>query len=80
MGRKSCWVEIEFEIVKTPKLGELLTMEEFINCCKTGALIDDDGYGNYATATLVSDIIVRPSDHNNGKLKMQHTHVLWYNR
>jgi len=72
VGRKACWKKIEF--------GELLILKDFINCCKSGALIDSDGWGEYATATMVSNIRVKPSDYNSGKLKMQHTHVLWYNR
>lgn len=77
MGRKSCWVEIEFETTGKPKLGDLMTMAEFIDCCKSGGLIDYDGFGEYATETMVSNIRVRPSDYSKGKLI---THVLWYNR
>ena len=82
MGRKSCWVEIEFDkITGKPINGDLMTITDFIHQCQCGALIDYDGYGNYSTENMVSDIKVWPSKLlSKGIRKGKFTHVLWYNR
>jgi hypothetical protein len=61
--------------------GDLFTLDEFIRDCKNGCLIDDDGYGDYATETNVyEDEVVCPSDIMAGKINRNFTHVMWYNR
>lgn len=71
---------IEFTDKKVPKYGTLLTMEEFIDSCRCGAFIDYDGYGYYATATMETNIIVRPMHYHEDRLRKEFTHVMWYNR
>lgn len=63
-----------------PGRGDLMTFEEFIVAVNGGALIDDDGFGHYATATKVSGLVVHPSDLERGHLDSAFTHVLWFNR
>jgi hypothetical protein len=60
--------------------GELITMEDFIKCCKSGSFIDFDGFGNYSDGKIVSDTIVYPSDVVNGRIEKRWTHVVWFNR
>ena len=45
-----------------PKNSDIYTIKDFIEMVKTGCFIDYDGYGYYATTTLVSDEVIRPSD------------------
>jgi len=60
--------------------GDLMSLEEFIDCCQTGCFIDYDGHGYYATATHESDIEVVPSDIVKGNILTKFSHVKWYNR
>lgn len=64
-----------------PEFGDLMTIQEFIECVKDGTFIDYDGFGNYATATHVSNAYLQPSDiKDKGFDVLNFTHVLWYNR
>jgi len=81
MPKKVQWEPIELdEVTHQPKYGYLINMQDFIDSCKCGMFIDYDGYGEYATKNMVSDIKVRPSDYFKGKLRTQFSFVLWYNR
>lgn len=60
--------------------GDLMTADEFEEGVFASALINYDGWGNYATATEVSRLVVRPSDIAEGFFYPNWTHVLWYNR
>lgn len=65
-------------------IGRHMTMENFLECVKTGAFIDYDGYGVLATATHQGGETkqkIRPSDIKKGKNPDPYwTHVMWYNR
>jgi hypothetical protein len=62
---------------------DLMTVDEFVNCCKAGGFIDDDGIGyysdkdrNYKEGNHVSPSeVVRDCNINRN-----YTHVLWFNR
>jgi len=65
-----------------PEYGDLMTMEEFKECCDCGGFIDYDGFGNYASIKKMSNVGIVPSDfrrktiHNNTKF----THIVWFNK
>lgn len=63
-------------------IGDLFTMEDFINNVNSGGFIDYDGFGHYATKTHQSDQIIKPSHISSGRYlkNPQFTHVMWYNR
>lgn len=63
-----------------PKYGDLMTLQEFIECCECGGFIDYDGSGNYSTATEMSDKEVVPSDITNGIIDYSYSHVVWFNK
>jgi hypothetical protein len=63
-----------------PDYGDHMTLEVFINACKSGGFIDYDGYGQYATETKMSNEIVCPSDIESGNINEKYTHVVWFNR
>lgn len=73
------------------RIGDLMTMEEFINSVKAGLFIDYDGFGNYSDGKRVlqrtlskennyEPLIVKPSDVKKGKIRKGFSHVVWYNR
>lgn len=57
-----------------------ITMEEFragVECC---AYTDDDGYGDFATATEVSDLPLYASKLATTEIPEWATHLVWYNK
>ena len=68
------------------KYDDLLTLDEFLECVRDGAFIDDDGFGNWATATKKLpgwiDGGVSPSRVSSGQSvpPAWATHVVWYNK
>lgn len=80
-------VALGFEFAKFEKIDAdeelcLMTWDDFVQSCQSNAFIDDDGFGELATATHVSDVSVSPSqavcsDYNRPQWA---THVSWYNK
>ncbi len=56
-----------------PKDSDVYTIEEFIKMVEEGCFIDYDGWGNYATATEVSDESIYPSDITGSADRFDHT-------
>ena len=56
-----------------PEYGDLMTLETFIDDCKTGCLIDYDGHGYYSDGKMMSHFGVVPSQitGNGSKLDMK---------
>lgn len=63
-----------------PDYGHLMTIERFIDCVKCGGFINYDGYGEYATETQTSNIIILPSDVIADEYRKDFSHVVWFNR
>lgn len=66
-----------------PDYGRVFTIGEWIYNVEDGWLIDDDGYGKFATKTEMSNIMVCPSDiQRQDKIDWfnQFTHIVWFNR
>ena len=61
---------------------DLYTSEEWLGAVEGTGFIDYDGFGNLATATLISNIAISPSDITCFKVKLPSwaTHVVWYNK
>lgn len=57
-----------------------MTLAEFIEDCKDGYLIDDDGIGYYGTDTAESNLEISPSDVTEREYRTDFTHVYWYNK
>lgn len=61
--------------------GELLTMKEFVDAVKCGALIDYDGFGHYSDGeSIFPNACIYPSQVEIGTILEGFTHVMWYNR
>jgi hypothetical protein len=63
-----------------PDYGDHMTLQEFIDACKSGCFIDYDGHGYYATATEMSDVLAQPSAIVHGQIRTDFTHVMWFNK
>ncbi len=62
-----------------PDYGDLMPMEEFIECCECGGFINDDGSGNYSDGKFVYGEVC-PSDITGGNVKKEYSHVVWFNK
>lgn len=60
--------------------GDLMTIEEFIECCNCGCFTDYDGSGHYATKDQQSTITIDPSDIISNIYRKDFTHVIWFNK
>lgn len=59
----------------------IMTVEEFLEDCEQGALIDYDGHGDMLTITEDDEVKhgqICPSDRHN--IPSHVTHIEWYNR
>lgn len=81
-------VESDYEIDKLieyseiPKYGNHMTIEKFIDIVDRGGIMDDDGFGYYATASQKSDKYVDCDVDILNEIKADgvFTHVVWYNK
>lgn len=60
--------------------GDTYPLDKFIQMCKSGNLIDDDGIGYYATENAKSDICIIPSDCVDNEYRTDFTHIIWFNK
>jgi len=60
--------------------GSLMTIAQFVDLCKNERIEDHDGYGQYATATEISNITFIPSDTLHNKVRTDFTHMMWFNK
>ena len=80
--KKKCLKTLIFSTSLKPHstYGDLMPIEDFIDCVNSGGFIDYDGSGNYATATQESDIAVYPSDIKKEMYRKDFSHIMWYNK
>jgi len=70
-----------FAKTKIQSFGDLMTLNEFIENCKSGLLIDWDGTGYYSDEDgYYMSFAAKPSDVIEGKIKTVFTNVIWFNK
>lgn len=60
--------------------GDVMSLNEFIECVKSGGFIDYDGSGNYVRGDQMSDISIYPSDFKNNSIRTDFDTIIWFNR
>lgn len=63
-----------------PTFGSVMSLKEFISCCRCGGFINYDGSGNYVKDGKMSDIDVYPSDVKNRCIRKDFDTIIWFNR
>lgn len=69
-----------------PEYGELMTLQDFGDCVKSGTLIDYDGFGEWSDGKSVwgtifePETIVLPSKFFKDHVPEGATHVVWFNK
>ena len=61
-----------------PKYGDLMNLQDWIECCEDGGFIDYDGFGCASNGTKMTDKHYYPSERN--KIPSGTTHIVWFNR
>lgn len=76
-----------YRLVKTPtykdelpNYGDVMTLKDFVSCCKCGGFIDYDGSGNYMKDGKISNINILPSDVKYGMVRKDFDQIIWFNR
>jgi len=69
-----------YELTNIPDFADVMSLKDFIACCKDGSFIDYDGSGNYCIDNKETNITVYPSDIINGAIRWEFDAVAWYNR
>lgn len=70
--------EVTNRLEPIPDYGDLIALDEFREDVESGGFTDDDGSGNWATETEMSDIDVNLRDLTPPNPKF--THVVWFNK
>ena len=70
--------------MKMPDNNMVLELDEFIEDCNNGCLIDDDGVGYYSNSKTehenLDELLVYPSQITRGIINRDYKYVHWYNR
>ena len=59
---------------------DVMSLKEFIKCCKDGWFIDYDGFGRYVKDGKESNIDIYPSDVKHNSIRNDFDTIVWYNR
>jgi hypothetical protein len=77
----------EYRLIVTPVFGDepdadadIMSIEDFIECCNDGGFIDYDGFGKYMKDGKLSDITIYPSDVSHNMVREDFDTIAWYNR
>ena len=69
-----------YTLSELPNYGDVMSLEEFVDCCRSGGFIDYDGYGKYVKAHQETDIKIHPSDVKHNSIRKDFDTIIWYNR
>ena len=73
-------IQDDYELHDIPDFGDKFVLEKFVDCCKYGGFINNDGYGYYATEDQESTIPAIPSEIVAGYVRKDFKYVVWYNK
>jgi hypothetical protein len=65
-----------------PNFGDLVSLQEFIEWCKSGYVDDDAGSGYYSDGRVYwRDLPAKPSDIKKDRIKhsLNYRYVIWFN-
>ncbi len=61
-----------------PDYGDMITVREFIDCCKSNSFIDYDGFGHPAKGDKMMRKYIWPS--KLSEIPKDATHIIWFNK
>ena len=84
--KKRADLDREKRMLMTPEFselsdyGDLMSLEDWLECVNEGGFIDYDGHGRYVRDGKESNIIVYPSDVQHNSVRDDFDSVMWFNR
>ena len=71
-----------YELSELPDFGDVMPLESFIDCVKSGGFIDYDGHGYLSDGKRMSNMIVVPSKFEQGQtsifdILVEHNEMTW---
>ena len=69
-----------YELSELPDFGDVMPLESFIDCVKSGGFIDYDGHGYYVKDGKETNIMIIPSDFKHKSIRTEFDTIVWYNR
>lgn len=65
---------------KIPDYGDVFVLNDFLEMCKDGSIIDYDGIGYYGYSDKMSRVQAIPSEILKEGINDKFTHVIWFNK
>lgn len=69
-----------YELSDLSSYGDVMSLEDFIDCVNSGSFIDYDGHGHYVKENKETDIMIIPSDVKHNSIRKEFNEVIWFNR
>lgn len=69
-----------YTLDEIPEYADVMSLEDFIECVKSGGFIDYDGEGNYVLDGKETNISIFPSDVKHDAIRWEFDSVAWYNK
>lgn len=63
-----------------PKDGEYMKLDAFVEMCKDGFFMDNDGHGYYATYSEMTELPAIPSRIARGDILTKYSYVVWFGK
>ena len=79
LGRERRMI-MPYELEEMPTYGDVMSLEHFIDCVKSGGFIDYDGYGHYCKDGMETNITIHPSDVKHKSIRKEFDTIVWFNR
>ena len=79
LGRERRMI-MPYELEELPTYGDVMSLEDFIECVKAGGFIDYDGYGHYVKDGMETNISIHPSDVKHKAIRKEFDTIVWINR
>jgi hypothetical protein len=79
LGRKYRMIK-PYKLTPIDGINDIMSLEEFIQCCNDGGFIDYDGYGRYMEDGMETDITIYPSDVKHNSIRTEFKEIIWFNR
>lgn len=79
LNRKLRMIE-PYNLSDIPNYGDIMSLEHFIDCVKSGGFIDYDGFGRYIDNDRMTSIEIYPSDIKHDSIRKGFDNIIWFNR
>lgn len=71
---------IPYELSDIPDYGDIMLLNEFIECCKVGLFINSDGFGKYVKGGKETNIEIYPSNVKYDSIRYEFDTIIWFNK